>query len=395
MTARFTELGMFARRASTFAAMLIALLFAAPAPAADPPAARRNPIGQIKKVTGSASIGRDGQHLAATPGQAVYQGDVLETGPDGSVGIALADNSLFSAGPSSELALPEFKFDTNTSRGSMLASLRKGTLNVVSGAITHTTPGAMSIRTPTAILGVRGTTFAVEVVAIGLCQCVSDYTAPHIRCLPNAHYCQTACGSTHYSFVPASRSEIAACPPDERFPDERYVVLPNADGRPGSGAITVSYGTTATTLDQPYAAAEMRDGQASSVAMPPSEAQNIFQDAFAARPLLPAHFSLDFQLGTDRMTAESAALYRTVLAEIKKRQVYDVELVGHTDLAANDARNPRLSLDRAVAIRQDLVRDGVNPQAIRVEGRGAAEPVVRKVRGAVEPRNRRVDVSIR
>src|SRR6266851_1792039 len=170
------------RKARTFAVLLVALLAAPPAWAAG------SPIGQIKKVSGTVSVGSD--HLPAKPGVPVYQGDVIETGPDGSVGVTLIDNSVFSAGPSSQLALPEFKFDTNNSRGNMLADLQKGTLSVVSGDITHTTPGAMSIKTPTAILGVRGTTFAVEVVAVGLCQCINDHSAMRMRCLPNAHSCQ-------------------------------------------------------------------------------------------------------------------------------------------------------------------------------------------------------------
>jgi hypothetical protein len=45
----------------------------------------------------------------------------------------------------------------------MLAKLQKGTLSVVSGDIARSSPGKMKIETPTAILGVRGTTFVVSV----------------------------------------------------------------------------------------------------------------------------------------------------------------------------------------------------------------------------------------
>jgi outer membrane protein OmpA-like peptidoglycan-associated protein len=375
-------------KAITLAVLLIALL-TAPAFAAD------HQIGQVKKISGTVSIVRGNEHVAAKPGIAVFQGDVIETGPDGSVGITLIDNSVFSAGPSSQLALPEFTFDTGNSHGNMLAELKKGTLTVVSGDITHTTPGAMSIRTPTAMLGVRGTTFAVEVIVVGLCQCINDHSTMRMQCLPNAHYCQRACNSTVYSFVPASRSDVAACPPQERYPEERYVVLPNADGRPGAGAITVSHGATATTLDQPYAAAEVRDGTEAPLAMKPAEAESIFQQALAARPALPWHYRLDFQLDSIQLTPESASAYRSVLAEIKKRPAYEVELIGHTDTLADDAHNQRLSLDRAVALRQALVRDGVDADAISVTGRGESEPLIRTPRGVGEPRNRRVEITVR
>jgi len=375
------------RSAKAFAVLLLALPAAAPAWAGD------NPIGQVKKVLGTVSVVRGSEYLPVKPGTSIYQGDVIETGPDGGVGVTLRDNSVFSAGPSSQLAVPEFNYDSG--KGSMLAELRKGTLTVVSGEITHTTPGAMSVKTPTALLGVRGTTFAVEVVIVGLCQCISDRSSMRMRCLPNARSCQRACGSTLYSFVPASRTDVAACPPQEQYPQERYVVLPNADGSPGAGAITVTYGGAARTLDQPYAAEEIRDGQSQSLAMKPADAQELFQDALAARPALPWHFRLYFNLDSDQMTAESAQAYRTLLAEIKRRPAYEVELVGHTDTLVDDAHNKRLSLDRAVAIKRALIRDGVDGEWVSVAGHGETEPLLRTRRGVGEPRNRRVEILVR
>lgn len=120
-------------------------------------------IGQVKTATGNASILREGARLPAKPGDPVYQSDVVETGPTGSIGITFVDNSVFSTGPDSQLALQEFRFDPSNLHGEMLANLRKGSLVVVSGDITRQTPGAMKIQTPTAMLGVRGTTFAVRV----------------------------------------------------------------------------------------------------------------------------------------------------------------------------------------------------------------------------------------
>jgi outer membrane protein OmpA-like peptidoglycan-associated protein len=352
-------------------------------------------IGRIKTVSGIASITRGSQHLQAAAGVPVYQGDVIETAADGSVGITLIDDSVFSAGPNSQLALPEFRFDVGNSHGDMLAELKKGTLAVVSGEITHTTPGAMSVKTPTAILGVRGTTFAVEVAVVGLCQCGGDQSTAARRCLPSAHSCQAACGWAPYSFVAASRSEVAACGPEASYPEERYVVLPNADGRPGAGAITVNHAGTATTLDQPYAAAELRDGAEASVAMDAASTQAVFQHALAARPALPSHYRLNFQLDSDQMTPDSAASLAAVVADIKKRQVYEVELVGHTDTLADEAHNTKLSRERAMAVDRALVRDGVDAKAILIIARGESEPLIPTAHGVAEPRNRRVEISIR
>lgn len=120
-------------------------------------------IGQINSASGMVSIIRGSLRLPAHVGEPLYQSDTIETGADGRAGITFVDNSRFSLGPGGQLALPEFHFDTATQKGGMTADLRHGTLAVVSGAITHTTPGAMHIKTPTAFLGVRGTTFGIEV----------------------------------------------------------------------------------------------------------------------------------------------------------------------------------------------------------------------------------------
>jgi hypothetical protein len=131
--------------------------------AGTPVAAEAAPIAQVKKVTGQVTILRSGERLPVKIGDPLYEKDVVETGADGGIGITFIDNTVFSAGPDSKLALDEFQFDSNNFRGSMLADMRSGTLAVVSGDIARSSPGALKIRTPTAVLGVRGTTFAVQV----------------------------------------------------------------------------------------------------------------------------------------------------------------------------------------------------------------------------------------
>ena len=128
------------------------------------PAAAQNPqIALVEKASGKVNVLRGGRPLPLRVGDPLYRQDVVETGPDGSIGITFNDNTVFSTGPNGQLALDEFQFDPSTSHGSMLAELRKGTLTVVSGEIPHGSPGAMKIKTPKAVLGVRGTTFAVRV----------------------------------------------------------------------------------------------------------------------------------------------------------------------------------------------------------------------------------------
>jgi hypothetical protein len=120
-------------------------------------------VGQIKVAKGQVSVDRKGQTLPGQVGMLLEPADVVKTGADGSVGITMRDNSLLSAGPNSILSLDQFEFDPTTDQGRFDARLQRGTLAVVSGRIAKKTPQAMTVRTPSAVLGVRGTEFVVSV----------------------------------------------------------------------------------------------------------------------------------------------------------------------------------------------------------------------------------------
>jgi hypothetical protein len=121
-----------------------------------------NDVGQIKTARGEVHIERDGQKLPAGVGAKVRQSDTVVTGAGGSVGIAFTDNSLLSAGPNSVLAIERYAFDSTTHAGAFDTRLARGTLAVVSGKIARQSPGAMKVKTPAAILGVRSTEFVVR-----------------------------------------------------------------------------------------------------------------------------------------------------------------------------------------------------------------------------------------
>src|SRR5512135_1878335 len=87
--------------------------------------------GMVKTSHGSVTVDRSGQDLPARPGTPVFVGDRIRTGPAGSVGITLRDDTLLTAGPDSTLLITEFQFNPNSDEGSLIASLLKGTFSVV------------------------------------------------------------------------------------------------------------------------------------------------------------------------------------------------------------------------------------------------------------------------
>ena len=120
-------------------------------------------VGQVKVAHGTVAIERGGERMAAAVGTAVRAADVIVTGADGAAGITFNDNSLVSVGPSSVFAIDKYAFDTTTYAGEFQGTLSKGRLAAVSGKMVKQSPESMKIRTPSAIMGVRGTEFVVQV----------------------------------------------------------------------------------------------------------------------------------------------------------------------------------------------------------------------------------------
>ncbi|MCA1661400.1 MAG: FecR domain-containing protein [Novosphingobium sp.] len=120
-------------------------------------------IGRIKSRVGEVSVLRNGTAIAAQPGLKLEQGDVVRTGKTGRVGIAFLDNTRMALGPASRITLSEFSYDRARQTGSFVTRVDRGSLGVVSGNIAKSRRDAMRVRTPTSMLGVRGTRFVVEV----------------------------------------------------------------------------------------------------------------------------------------------------------------------------------------------------------------------------------------
>ena len=126
-------------------------------------AALADDVGQVKSVRGSVQVERGGQRLAVEPGMNLRASDVLHTGVNSAVGVTFLDNTMISAGPSSILEIERYAFNSTTHAGHFDASLRKGSIAVVSGKMVKQTPGSMRVRTPSSVMGVRGTEFLVRV----------------------------------------------------------------------------------------------------------------------------------------------------------------------------------------------------------------------------------------
>ena len=127
------------------------------------PGAAEQPIGQVQTITGTVTaIRANGTKVELSEGDAVYQGDILQSSPNGSVGIVLADETTFSMAENGRMVLDEMVYDPSTQEGNISMSVLQGVFTFVSGQVAKVDPDAMSLKTPVATIGIRGTQVGVN-----------------------------------------------------------------------------------------------------------------------------------------------------------------------------------------------------------------------------------------
>jgi outer membrane protein OmpA-like peptidoglycan-associated protein len=120
-----------------------------------------------------------------------------------------------------------------------------------------------------------------------------------------------------------------------------------------------------------------------------------FGAAMAARPVYPERYYLYFETGGSRLTAESLALVTTILAKVAERDNPDVSVVGHSDTQGKAESNAVLAYQRASTIANMLRERGMQPASLSIESHGESNLLVQTPDETSEPKNRRVEITIR
>ena len=126
------------------------------------------PIGTVDKLIGAVTLRHsNGVSQPLSQGDTVYQGDLLQTGKDGAVGIIFADRTTFSLGKNGRMVMDELVYDPQSHTGHSSFSVVQGSFSFVSGQIAKAGPDAMTVKTPVMTIGIRGTTVAGQANAEG------------------------------------------------------------------------------------------------------------------------------------------------------------------------------------------------------------------------------------
>ncbi len=175
----------------------------------------------------------------------------------------------------------------------------------------------------------------------------------------------------------------------------QVVLLPDQDGK--VGVVEVS-GRGSKTLDQPYQTTQT--ARVAGILTPARtldeyQVKTDFKEAMAAEPVKPANFVFYFTSGSAELTSASFRLIPKVLEAIRVRNSTDIIISGHTDTVGTDDYNRKLSLRRAKSVEKILLSKGIYEEAIEVTYHGKGNPLIPTGQGVDEPRNRRVEVTVR
>jgi hypothetical protein len=119
--------------------------------------------GSVKTAQGSSVVHRGADTIPIKEGMHLLVNDVLQTSADGRLGVILQDGTRIALGPGSEVKIDRFVYDPAGGKFDLLLRLVRGALAYVSGKIAQFSPESVSVQTPVAAVGLRGTHFAISI----------------------------------------------------------------------------------------------------------------------------------------------------------------------------------------------------------------------------------------
>lgn len=182
----------------------------------------RGEVIRASSVQRSAAIGQ------MSSGQTVYLGDEIKVGTASRLQVMLLDETIFTLGANAAMTIDEFVYDPAApSSGTLSASVRQGAFRFVSGRVAAGSPDAMTVKTPSATIGVRGTSVAGDVEEDGSTTVILLGPGPNnsLGVAPGAISVQNDVGSidiTRPGFVTQVQSQTSQAPsPPEQASQEQ------------------------------------------------------------------------------------------------------------------------------------------------------------------------------
>jgi predicted small lipoprotein YifL len=181
--------------------------------------------------------------------------------------------------------------------------------------------------------------------------------------------------------------------PDQKV-QEIYMVMPEDGDKVGTVDVIFNDGNAAV-LHGDYSAMYLAGDEKKAFLGNESQLKEMFGVAVGALPKAPKTSLLYFLLGADELTAESKKDAELIYSDFAGRDAPEVLIVGHTDTTGPSARNEALSIKRAERVRKLLIARGITAANIEVSGMGERNLLVKTPDNRKEPKNRRVEITVR
>ncbi len=172
---------------------------------------------------------------------------------------------------------------------------------------------------------------------------------------------------------------------------DMFVVLPHEDGSVGS--VVVHQNGKDTVLDKANSAVKAGDSKTFTLAS--KDIEQRFGRALTGLPPAARSYTLYFKEGTVTLEDGSAPVMEEMRKDVASRKAGEIMVIGHTDRVGTLTNNDLLAYGRAVAVSDLLIAGGINRDTVIIAGRGEREPIVATDDEVEEPRNRRVEISVR
>ena len=190
---------------------------------------------------------------------------------------------------------------------------------------------------------------------------------------------------------------LAGCatPPPPKIARTTVVLMPDEDGNVGAVTVSTEAGTQRIDQAYNYATVDGVHGRPSDMtAMGQDSVTKTYDRLIQSQPPKPKTFVLNFLLDKFVLTEESRAMIPAVLEAIRERKPTEITIFGHTDSMGSDARNLKLSADRANAIATLLRKTDPTLDHIDVQYFGDKAPLVLSDPGKPQPKNRRAEIMV-
>lgn len=170
------------------------------------------------------------------------------------------------------------------------------------------------------------------------------------------------------------------------------------DNNQSHNGVLVTTQAGSTSLDTPYTQTTLTTPDAKPEAaksVDETEIRQKYAQTLDALPALPVTLLFYFEEGSVQLTSESKAQAAVLVDLIKTREPCIVDIIGHTDTEGSSEANYNLALKRAQMVKSFLDDQKIEMKEVSVLSYGESDPLIPTGDEVAEPRNRRVEVTVR